>query len=197
MGPHTYQAGSLITAQIPSPISVGTGTNLVCSGWSGSGSVPAQGNQTHVIFKIDKNSSVSWNWKTNFLVEVEVGGAKSVQSFSEWGNQGETNYFEVNPTEAYVNVTLSGDTNGVSYVNPYLSVPGDKPRKLTMQFELLPLGAALDNTNLIWTTGENYPWFSQRSTESSSDHIVLPLRGSLPIKLSILFFRQKFKVPGR
>jgi PKD repeat protein len=65
-----YDAGSSITASVNSPISGPTGTRYVCTGWTGTGSVPASGTGTSVAFTLNAPSSITWNWKTQYLLTV-------------------------------------------------------------------------------------------------------------------------------
>jgi hypothetical protein len=65
-----YDAGSSITASVNSPISGPTGTRYVCTGWTGTGSVPASGTGTSAAFTLNAPSSITWNWKTQYLLTV-------------------------------------------------------------------------------------------------------------------------------
>ncbi|MEM3627876.1 MAG: PKD domain-containing protein [Candidatus Bathyarchaeia archaeon] len=65
-----YDAGSGITATVNSPVSGPTGTRYVCTGWSGAGSVPPSGMGTSVTFTLNAPSSITWNWKTQYLLTV-------------------------------------------------------------------------------------------------------------------------------
>ena len=60
-GPHQYQSGSLLTCSVSSPVTEGS-TLWTCTGWMGTGSVPASGSATSVTFTISQDSSITWNW---------------------------------------------------------------------------------------------------------------------------------------
>jgi hypothetical protein len=66
-----FDAGTPITASVTSPVSGGTGTQYVCTGWSGSGSVPSSGSSCSVSFNINAPSSITWNWKTQYYLTVK------------------------------------------------------------------------------------------------------------------------------
>lgn len=70
-----FDAGSSITASVNSPISGPTGTRYVCTGWTGTGSVPPSGTGASVIFTLDAPSSITWNWKTQYLLTVVTNPA--------------------------------------------------------------------------------------------------------------------------
>jgi uncharacterized repeat protein (TIGR02543 family) len=63
-----FDAGTSIPASVSSPIAASIVTEYVCTGWAGTGSVPASGTATSLSFTIDQPSSIIWNWKTEYLV---------------------------------------------------------------------------------------------------------------------------------
>jgi hypothetical protein len=65
-----YDAGTSITASVTSPASGPTGTRYLCTGWAGTGSVPASGTANTVTFTINAASSITWNWKTQYFLTV-------------------------------------------------------------------------------------------------------------------------------
>ncbi|MGD0159157.1 MAG: Ig-like domain repeat protein [Candidatus Bathyarchaeia archaeon] len=72
-----FNSGMDITESVTSPVSGGTGTQYVCTGWTGSGSVPASGTGTSVPFAIASNSTITWTWKTQFEVTIGQQGVGS------------------------------------------------------------------------------------------------------------------------
>jgi hypothetical protein len=53
------------------PIVAGTsGTRYVCTGWSGTGSVPSFGDSATTNLTLSQPSSIQWNWKTQYLLTV-------------------------------------------------------------------------------------------------------------------------------
>jgi hypothetical protein len=62
VGSHSYSSGSYVTCSVNSPITV-DGTVWVCSGWTGSGSVPSNGSGVSTAFSITQDSTITWNWK--------------------------------------------------------------------------------------------------------------------------------------
>jgi len=72
-----FDSGSSVTESVTSPVSGGSGTQYVCTGWSGSGSVPASGTASSVTFAITQASSIAWNWKTQYKVTFDQSGVGS------------------------------------------------------------------------------------------------------------------------
>jgi hypothetical protein len=66
----SYDVGTDILAYVSSPIPGPTGTRYVCTGWTGTGSVPASGSSPAVSFTLTQDSSITWNWKTQHLLTV-------------------------------------------------------------------------------------------------------------------------------
>lgn len=67
VGDHLYNDGSSITCTVTSPVTEGS-TVWTCTGWSGTGSVPASGSGTSVTFTISQDSTITWNWHAAALV---------------------------------------------------------------------------------------------------------------------------------
>ena len=61
-GTHTYDAGSSITCSVPISIAE-NGVTYTCTGWTGTGSVPASGSGWWTTVTIDQDSSINWNWQ--------------------------------------------------------------------------------------------------------------------------------------
>jgi hypothetical protein len=67
-----FDDGASITASVTSPWSGSVGTRYVCTGWTGTGSVPASGVASSVTFTINAPSSITWNWKTQYYLTVKT-----------------------------------------------------------------------------------------------------------------------------
>lgn len=59
-----YDAGTPITVSVESSIYPTTATRHLCQGWTGTGSVPAEGEDASVSFTIQEDSSIRWRWLT-------------------------------------------------------------------------------------------------------------------------------------
>jgi len=67
------EAGTSILASVTPPAP--TDTQYVCTGWNGTGSVPASGTETSANLSITQPSSLMWNWKTQYRVNVNTDPA--------------------------------------------------------------------------------------------------------------------------
>ena len=65
-----FDSGTSITESVTSPVAGPSGTQYVCTGWSGTGNVPSSGLASSVTFIITQASSITWNWKTQYYLTV-------------------------------------------------------------------------------------------------------------------------------
>jgi hypothetical protein len=73
----SFSYGTSITASVVSSVAGPAGTQYVCTGWTGNGDVPASGSGNSVTFSITQNSSITWNWKTQYNVTFSQTGIGS------------------------------------------------------------------------------------------------------------------------
>jgi uncharacterized repeat protein (TIGR02543 family) len=66
------EVGTTVSESVISPLSESSGTQLVCTGWTGTGSVPPSGTSTATNFTLNEPSSLQWNWKTQYLLTVHT-----------------------------------------------------------------------------------------------------------------------------
>jgi hypothetical protein len=76
-GTTSYFSGTSVTASITSPASGPAGTQYVCTSWTGTGDVPSSGTGTEVTFNITQNSTITWNWKTQYSIMFNQTGVSS------------------------------------------------------------------------------------------------------------------------
>jgi hypothetical protein len=73
LGVTTNTGGSLINAYVlDSPIASGA-TQYVCTGWAGAGSL-ADGSGTNTSFTITNDTTMSWQWQTNYWINFQTFG---------------------------------------------------------------------------------------------------------------------------
>lgn len=114
-----------------SPPEQENGVRHVCTGWTGTGSVPVRGTGTNVTFTILENSSITWNWRTDNLMTISVTG-DAVRAFetTQWIEDGMTIMLEISPKTHLYTISLAGDTNGVTLAGTTLTIPSGGPRNI-------------------------------------------------------------------
>lgn len=63
VGVHSYNGGQYVTCNVSSPVAAANGSLWACTGWTGTGSVPATGAVNSVTFNFTQDSSITWNWQ--------------------------------------------------------------------------------------------------------------------------------------
>lgn len=110
-------SGASVTASVGSPVDGSTGTRYVCTGWTGTGSVPSSGTSTSVTFTITQASSITWNWKTQYLLTVQTSpsGLSPQPTRNPVGGAGPTDGWWY---DAATGVTLTAQTvTGYTFAN--------------------------------------------------------------------------------
>jgi len=104
-----FDAETSITASVTSPWPGLVGTRYACTGWTGTGSVPASGTSTSVSFTITQPSSITWNWKTQHLLAVvtDPAGLSPQPTRNPTGEAGPANGWWYDNT---TDVTLTAQT---------------------------------------------------------------------------------------
>ncbi len=115
------------------------GVRYACTGWTGTGSVPASGTDTNVTFTIEEDSTLTWNWRKENQIAVSVSGFGSCDSGTQWVEDGTTTTATIVPTTHLYSIALSGDTNGVTLAGTTLTIPSDGPRDIAVTIEEVKL----------------------------------------------------------
>lgn len=84
-GESNWPQGIIITARAPDVVSGGTW--WACTGWLGSGSVPASGAGNEVAFALETNSFLRWQWEVRYRL-LQTSTPASVISTSAWFTAG-------------------------------------------------------------------------------------------------------------
>jgi uncharacterized repeat protein (TIGR02543 family) len=139
-----YDSGTNITTSVASPFNGITGTQYVCTGWSGTGSVSASGTASAMSFAISAPSSITWNWKTQYLISFIVSpsadGTTSPSGTNSWQDAGSIS-ISGTPSYNYKFSSWSADTASITFGNSNtgsttatISGPGN----ITANFAALP-----------------------------------------------------------
>jgi len=124
-------AGSTVTNTVASPISGPTGTRYVVAGWTGTGSIPASGNTNTVTFVAGADSTLTWNFKTQYFLDTRVNSSGTVDIADSWWDSGSNVTITATPALYYHFVNWSGDVSGTSRV---IVVSMTGPRVATANF---------------------------------------------------------------
>ncbi len=173
------EVGTTVSESVISPVSESSGTQLVCTGWTGTGSVPASGTSTATNFTLNEPSSLQWNWKTQYLLTVHtdpigLNPQPSISptgfwydnytkvtctaqqiggyTFQQWSTQSASYPVGVNP----INITMDGQYDLIAHYVPSQSWWDILANPNVMQALLAVLGTVI-TVSLVGGT-----WFRSR-----------------------------------
>ena len=153
-GVNHYEEGTPVECFV-SPSEIVTGdTARRCTGWTGTGDVPATGAGTNVSFTATtRNSTLKWNWETEYRIACTVSGAATAVSTNRWMAEGATFDVPFTPTVPKFRVTLGGDAENVvvDATTCQIHIPADRARQVTVEVVL-----ALETTTT--TVPVPYEW---------------------------------------
>jgi PKD repeat protein len=164
-----FDNGTQITASVDSPVPGPPGTQYVCTGWNGTGSVPDSGSTNSVTFTITQPSSITWNWKTQYYLTVQTnpsGLSPAPTPTSGWFDEGEVVTITAS-NESYLNTDRYlfeyWDIDGVSQgtgVNP-ITVQMDQPHTATAHYvKVEPLSVQISPESITITLGSSVTFTS-------------------------------------
>lgn len=135
VGTNVYASGSAVSCRVGnSPVLSGT-TRYVCWGWTGSGSV-AGGQGTSTVVTLNADSTLTWQWKTQYWFSAAAGSGGSVTAASGWYDRGSNATITALPAAGYHFVGWTGDTNGCSWSGTQMTAPMSAARAVTAAFEI-------------------------------------------------------------
>ncbi len=128
-----YDPAASVTATVSSPFSTGNDTRYLTTGFAGTGSAPQAGSGTSVTFSLNTPSTLTFNWKTQYYVQVatEFGNARG----AGWYDAGATASISVNQTSVSVNAFLTkrfaGWSGGLVSASPSAVLTVDGPKRVS------------------------------------------------------------------
>lgn len=128
-----YGYGATSVALTGSPVTL-DGTQVVCVGWTADGSAPAEG-QGLVIgpFELTNDTTVSWQWRTNFWLDVQAAPGGRVDAVPAWHPDGHSVTATAAADPYFDFEGWTGDIEG-DPGTPETTVTMDRPRQLLAQF---------------------------------------------------------------
>lgn len=149
----SYTPGTSITAWVTPIVAGPAGIQYVCTDWTGTGDTPASGTGTTVSFTITQDSSITWNWQTQYMLTVT--SPYDTPGGGGWKNDGTTAYATLATGMVsggtgirYVFDHWSGDASGTGLTSNGIIMNGPKTANAVWktQYHLMvmvdPSGAA-------------------------------------------------------
>jgi len=139
-GLHRVRTGTVVTNSVTTPADESAGTRYVCTGWTGTGDIPATGTSNVVHFTATMNSTLVWHWAAECLLDTETGVGGTVDTEDGWYSNGAPVTLEASTLAGWLFSGWTGDVPGGMATNNPLTVSMDQPRAIRANFTL-PLGA--------------------------------------------------------
>ena len=160
VGEHLCDSDAEMTVSVVAPDPAG-GVRAVCTGWTGTGSVPASGEGDSVTFVITEDSSITCNWSTGYWVEFSVVGKGTTSYVSQWVAGGTNLEIPFSVKTPFYSLSLSGDAEGVVLGDSSLTVPITGARSIVLNVIEYTYKTALDDGRLTWIPGGTANWIPQ------------------------------------
>ena len=192
-----FDSGTGITESVTSPVSGGSGIQYVCTGWTGTGSVPASGSASSLAFTITQTSNVTWTWETQYNVTFDDSGLDSSSSgtvatvngtaitygqlpYSLWADSGDSivysynNVSSSNTGETFVLIGVTGLPSPMTVASP-MTVTGNYKTQYQVTFNQTGVGddfsgaiVSVDGTDYNYSTLPSSFWWDNGSSHTFS-----------------------------
>lgn len=133
-GTNWLAENSAWTQQAPAEAEL-EGVRYRCTGWSGTGSVPADGAANSVSFTLAANSTLTWNWTpTAYQLTVAAAGPGVVDNPGGWHAAGADVVMTATPAQGFQFARWIGDVSVEAATDNPLIVTMDQARRVTALF---------------------------------------------------------------
>ena len=160
IGNHLLPSDEEVTATVVAPPPV-DGVRYVCTGWTGTGSVPASGSGSSATFTIIEDSRITWNWRKEYWIDFTIVGKGTTTFSGQWVPADTDISIPFSPTIPYYTLSLSGDAEGAILGESSITVSATAPHSIILTVTEHTYETALDNDKLGWTSGGASVWFPQ------------------------------------
>ena len=132
-GAAVANTGTVISAWVTnSPVMNGT-TQYICTGGTVSGNDYVQASPTNVILTLTNNATLTWSWRTLYLLAAATNGPGSVTP-GDWYAAGGNQVLTATPAANAFFTGWRGDTNGCEIEGNTLTAPMTQARTITAAF---------------------------------------------------------------
>ncbi len=138
-GLYVYDYGSEVSCAVTNAVVTMGGTQQICSGWIGSGSVINGSGTNSGLFTLSEDSAIVWQWQNyRYWLNTGTSGAGSVSVADAWYGVGANVVITAGPAANHHFTAWSGDINGCTIGGAAIIVPMTTPRLIVANFEIDP-----------------------------------------------------------
>ena len=116
-----------------------------------------------------EDMQVLWDWSTNYFVSVTIVGKGQTTFTNAWVAEGTDLVIPFSVTTPFYDLSLSGDTTGVTLGTDSLTVPVASSRSIVLTVTEHTYASALDNPRLEWTSGGASVWVPQSAVSHDGE----------------------------
>lgn len=145
-GTNIFAGGSAIVCSLSGSPEVDGATQFVCTGWTGTGSVPAAGNATSVAILLTNHSSITWQWTPQYALTVSAGFGGSAVCSNGWYDAGMAPSATASSSNGFHFAGWSGDVDAGNTNDNPVTLVMDRTRSVTANF-------ALNQYSIVATAG--------------------------------------------
>lgn len=151
-GTSLYSHACTVTNMVASPVETNMG-RFRCVGWTGTGSVPASGTASTVVFDLQTDSTLTWNWEpVDYQLICEASGPGRVVASNGWYAADSTTTVSAIPNEGCRFVKWIGDVPVIP-AGATTTIPMNRGRHLCALFAVTAPGPLVGD----WPTFGNGP----------------------------------------
>jgi uncharacterized repeat protein (TIGR02543 family) len=153
-GEHLYDIGISITGMVSSVVGSGA-TREVCTGWTGTGSVPSSGSGNLAgPFSLNADSSITWQWATEYWLDIDCENGGEINVADQWVREGVQVSIQASAAPGYV---FDGWTGSLSSAGSLLVFDMNQAHTLTASFQAL-----------VTTNGTPHWWLIEHGLTNAS-----------------------------
>ena len=133
-GTNSVTVSTAVTNSVAIQVSGGAGARYVCTGWTGTGDVPPTGAETTVTFTVTTDSTLTWNWRTEYYLDTGAGANGSVDVGDGWYTNGAVVAVTAAPSNGYQFAGWTGDLPPSSSASNPLTLTMNQARTVSAAF---------------------------------------------------------------
>jgi len=157
-GTHSYASGTVLSNSVSgSPVDIGAGTQIACTGWSMTGNDPMAGPGPSMTMTLTNDAALTWLWETNYWVAMETNGAGGANVASAWYAAGTDLSVTALPAAGWLFTGWTGDLSGDRFATTAV-LTVNAPKSATAHFSMDPDKDGLINADELLAGSDPWKW---------------------------------------